>query len=225
MGFDSGGFGKGGFGNGGFSSRGFSGPPPVTGPTVADNFTRANSTTTMGSTSTGNKPWLKTASAGPPVFGIINNQAYCVARNTGIRQTVCDCGSGSGTVTATYPLLPALNRAGIIMRAPAGFIDTSDYVRLVVSGVNATTILLDKVVGGTGATLFSTGVAQVAPAVLSLKITAAGKITAIVNGVTVYDATPATIPPAANTYHGLYIGDDVTQSANDRASAFAFTPA
>lgn len=177
---------------------------------LRDDFNRANSATTMGSTSVGNKPWVP---FNPGVFGISSNQAVYESGITAAadRVTAVECASGDGHLSCVVSTLATDGNsigAGLIARMTAADLAAGVDSNYIYFGVNSNAgspcVVLKAVVGGVTTTLYTLTGSTIAPCRLDLYITS-GTLTAFLNGTQVYSGTPS-LPAPTRTYHGIISG-------------------
>lgn len=92
--------------------------PPVTPGTITDNFTRANNTTTLGTTQTG-QVWQYTKGT----FGIIGNNAYVVSGCPAPGYALVD--AGAGYTNGTLQVVVSQNAQDL--RIPYRYVDENNY--------------------------------------------------------------------------------------------------
>lgn len=167
---------------------------------AADNFTRANSSTTMGTTSTGAKTW--TAQSG--TWGITSNNAYDAAPTASTNHSVvANTGQAGGTISMTIGTIGTNGgSAGLIFRAT----DDSNYLMLTSAGTVYTRI------AGSFTSLGGSGLSGASGDVMSVTLNGSS-IVAKINGIVVQSVT-STFNQTA-TSHGLrsYGATSLTYSA------------
>lgn len=173
--------------------------------TITDTFNRADSPTSLGTTSDGSATW--TALSG--TWGISSNQAYN-SSPTGLDVAYINTPAADGTLQVT---LPVFSSSGLAFRIQ----DINNFLMLYVSGG---TIRLYRWVGGS-ATQIGSGFGSFTNGD-SLGVTLSGSsITVLHNGSSVGSATETTYQTL--TKHGLVLGTASTAPRWDNWS-FSYTP-
>jgi hypothetical protein len=178
---------------------------------VADDFNRADSSSSLGSTSTGSAAWTAVIDT----WGISSNQAYKASgSSTGI--AVVESGHGDCTVSATLAAGISTSNTGIVFR----YQDSGNH--WVLEGGNGSTqAALYKKTGGGSYTSIATSAGNVHFTngdVISV-ILSGSSITVKQNGTTIITTTDSAFSTA--TKHGLHIsGNDNTARFDD----FSVTP-
>lgn len=173
---------------------------------IADTFTRANSATALGSTTTGSKPW--TAQTG--TWGITSNTGYlAVATNAGSAPfNAATVTASSADATIACDLLIVNGNVGITFRLQ----DASNY--LFVRPVSGSGMEIWKVVAGVATRLTQAGTTTYTAGDTITVVTSANSITAKKNGVTQATASDASFNTA--TKHGLWhIGTAAGTTSHD----------
>lgn len=164
--------------------------------TLADNFDRANSSTSLGSTSTGAVPW----SALSGTWGILTNRGYVAVSigGGGQNEAVVDTGSADGTTGVKLATVGAAAFFGLCFRAT----DASNHY--VFEGSNGTRARVYKKVAG-AYTLLGQSAENVYYASLDLieVVLSGSSITVKRNGATLVALSDATY--TTQTKHGLHL--------------------
>lgn len=150
---------------------------------TVDTFTRADSTSTLGTTESGGYTYGVTGGT----FGISSNKAYCVTAPGSVVHAYVDTGSADGSSEITMSGVVAGDYLIVVGR----FTDASNHYRW--EGVVGGTMQMYKVVGGTGTAIGAASAASVANGdrigIACTGTTIEGKI----NGSVVRTITDATI--------------------------------
>lgn len=172
--------------------------------TIVDNFNRANSASTMGTTSDGQATWLYDSGAQgghAPTWGINSNQGYCVSTYIAFSTAwdslaFFDTGSPDIDITVTVAAIGSGNNSGLAWRISSS---RNDYYRL-------DRQTLAKYVGGSFSTI-SSGAPWTFAAGDVMRVTMIGStIKVYQNGSLVGTYTDTSI--TGNTEHGL-LGNSV----------------
>ena len=157
---------------------------------IQDSFTRANSTTTLGSTDTG-QVWTP---QGTSTWGITSNQAYLV-NTTANQEEFCVFESGLADVRISIKMTVAGD-----MGIPFRFTDSNNCYTATSSPLD-TIVVISKVVGGVASDLgTATNYTAANGDVLTL-LAIGNSYTLQINGVTKFAATDATF--LTQTIHGI----------------------
>lgn len=163
---------------------------------ISDDFNRADSTSSMGSTSVGAKPW--TAESG--TWGISSNKAYVSSGpSSTVARTTIDAGITSGTVKATYTMGTGGTTGGFVIRSDGA---GNEYLVEFSNASQAPNIY--KGVNGSYTIIGSGAATSVADGSVMTVIISGNTITLQDDGVTIATATTDG-SYAAQTRHGLYI--------------------
>lgn len=157
---------------------------------ITDSFTRADSTTTLGTTDTG-QAW--TAVSG--TWGIGTNRAY---KPSGAGDHAAVVEAAATDVTATVTLATAAAFYGLAPRV----VDANNL--WIVYYNTASTMLLTKIVGGAYTVVGNTGTLTTTTGDVFSVVMAGPAFTVRRNGVDMFAATDAT--HGAATRHGMYSG-------------------
>lgn len=159
---------------------------------IVDNFNRADSATTLGTTSDGTKVWSALAGT----WGISTNQAYLPTPNGTRSLAVVDAGLSDCTVSVTLATI-AFSAMGLCVRVQ----DAGNFIAVTYA---SGTLSVGEFAGGSfNRSLLSTSVTFANGDVLSV-VLSGSSLTFKKNGTTVGTATDATYQ--TNTKHGLYDG-------------------
>lgn len=165
------------------------------GVSITDTFTRADSTTSMGTTTTGSKTWTNLDGT----WGIDTNKGYCVLGPGGglakatVDATIADCTMSAVITSSGTP------NCGFVLRAT----DASNCYLVEVGPGASYAPKIYKVVGGT-TTAIATGTAVTFASGDTLSVVLAGtSITVKRNGTTVASVTDSTF--TTQTKHGFYV--------------------
>jgi hypothetical protein len=177
--------------------------------TINDTFNRADSTTTLGTTSDGTATW----SALRGTWGINTNQAYSsVPVPSSENVAVLDLGSADGTIQVT---LAAINASGIAFRVQ----DANNFLICRPAGGPGQLYTVYKYIAGSY-TVVASGLGVAAANGDVLKVVMSGTtVTAYQNGTQIYTGTITNF--STQTQHGLNMG---TNSTATRWDNFSFTP-
>lgn len=160
---------------------------------VADNFTRADSATTLGTPETGAAAWAPIAGT----WGISSNQAYCAA-GAGQNFVAIECGIADVVIQTTVAGSASVNQ-GIAFRMHGGSAQNG-YVAIF-NDAGAGAMRFYKIVAGV-----FTQIGTVSQAISTgdvVKVSAVGNtLTMYRNGTQVLQITDSTHP--SNTQHGLW---------------------
>lgn len=176
------------------SSAGSSSLSHVTTTAVADNFNRANSSTSMGSTSTGSVAWSALAGT----WGITGNAGYIAAAPATLHMAVVESGVTNCTVEVKIATNASSSSCGLFVRAT----DVSNGY-IVESGSASTTAKLYKLVSGTATAIANSGSNVPFASGDVIQVVLSG--TSIIvkkNGSTIISTTDSTF--TTQTKHGLY---------------------
>lgn len=183
---------------------------------ILDNFTRADSTTTLGSTSTGAKPW----SALKGTWGISSNKAYVASGASGSTQyAVVDAAVADNITISVVGSAASLNPfVGIVFRAA----DINNFMLAEVTVGAAYAPKIYKVVGGTVTTI-ATGTSITFASGDTISVTLSGSsITVKRNGTTIVSVTDSA--NIANTKHGIYSDATTGGASTARLDDFSIQP-
>jgi hypothetical protein len=161
---------------------------------IVDDFNRANSSTSLGTTSTGGKTWVQESG----VWGIVSNQAYLASSATAVRKAHVEASVADCTVsTKIYQQSGGSRYYGLVLRS-----NGAGNCYLVQINGDANQIDVQKQTGGSSTTLltavsYTPAAGDVISAVLS-----GSSITIKVNGSTVLAGSDSTYN--SNTKHGIW---------------------
>ena len=171
-------------------------PGPTGGGPFADTFNRTNSSSSLGSTSTGGYSY---EILGTAVWGIQSNRAYVSSLSTTTTMAVIDTGLSNGTYSVTIGALPS----PVNVLVPFRVVDLTNYLGLTRVGTSDFRYRLTKVVNGTLTELaVSSKIIEVGD-VISVELNGSN-IVAKVNGTTILSITDSTFQTA--TKYGMYAG-------------------
>lgn len=172
------------------------------GPLVSDTFTRANSTTTLGSTDTG-QAW--TAQVG--TWGISSNAAY-VATGPGLNKATVETGLTACTVAVAISGATVTSR-GLVLR----WVDTNNYLTVY---AEADSLRILRYLAGAGTDLSTVATTWADGDIISV-VLSGSSITAKRNGVTITATTCSDFLTA--TKHGLWANNNIPRLDNFSVSA------
>lgn len=182
---------------------------------IVDNFTRADSTSALGSTSTGSKTWTQKTGT----WGIATNKAYCSNGNASqLNFAYVDAAVADGTLSAVLTTTSGPAYAGMIFRENGS--DSCYFVEVQVGASYAPTIY--KRVAGSQSTLTSGSAITFASGDTLSVVLAGSSITVKRNGTTIVSTTDSTFN--ANTKHGMYIVAPASTTSTIRIDDFSIQP-
>lgn len=162
-----------------------------------DNFTRADSSSSLGTPSDAGAAWTV---AGGSTWGISSNAAY-VSTYSGDAYAVLSSGITNAVVQVTVPTFPAGTTPGLIFR----YQDASNFMLLHCDN-SATTMAIYKRSGGSYGSALATNAAIAFSAgdVLKVTVDGSGNIACFQNGVSKVTLTDNSF--STQTSHGLRLG-------------------
>jgi hypothetical protein len=186
----------------------------TTGVNIADTFNRADSTSALGTTTTGAKTWVQTAGT----WGIASNKAYV---SSGTASQVCiatvDAGVADCTISATMTAGSNSN-AGIAFRVT----DALNFYQVDTKVAGGTNVVLFKCVAGAfTAITIPAASAFVSGDIITVVLSGTG-ITLKKNGTTFASVTDSTF--TTQTKHGLYVEAGTGVSSPARFDDFSIQP-
>lgn len=182
---------------------------------IVDNFNRADSTSSLGSTSTGSKAWTQHAGT----WGIASNKAYVSNGHAGVTcLATVDSDVADGTISAVVSSTTGTATGGLIFRADGSgnqfvveiYVDSA-YTPKIYKGVAGSYSVI--------ATGSSTTVAS--GSVLSVTLSG-GSIVVKDDGVTIVSVTDSSYN--SNDRHGLYLTASAGSSSTLRFDDFSIQP-
>lgn len=180
---------------------------------ITDSFTRADSTSALGTTTTGSKTWVQTAGT----WGIATNKAYvssgtasqvCIAA---VDATVADC-----TIAATFTAGAASN-TGLAFRVT----DASNFYQVDTHVGGTASIAMFKCVGGAFTAISIPATAAFVSGDVLTVVLLGSSITLKKNGTTFATVTDSTF--TTQTKHGMYIEAPTGTSPGGRIDDFSIT--
>lgn len=187
--------------------------PPVA---VADDFNRADSTTSLGTTTTGGKVWESLdAGAGAATWGISGNRAYCSATKPNGNVTI---DAGVSDEVSVQVTLAALAEGGTDAGLLARFADVNNFWMLYIDPGSNYAVM--RRTGGSYTSLTTGGAASPGDV---LKITVSGMtLTFYVNGAQLHTVDDASFQTA--TRFGLRVSSGSGTASAIRFDGFALAP-
>lgn len=182
---------------------------------IVDNFNRADSSSALGSTSTGSKAWTQHSGT----WGIASNKAYL---SNGVAAQTClatvDADSPNVTISATVTTTGGAATCGIVCRADSA--GTSNYVVEISVGGAYTPKIYKGTAGSYSAIATGASTTVASGSVISVELVG-NTITVKDDGVTIVSVTDSTY--SSQDRHGMYIPAPSGSSSTARFDDFTIT--
>jgi hypothetical protein len=182
---------------------------------IVDNFDRANSTTSLGSTSTGSKVWTQDTGT----WGIASNKAYV---QNGVASQICKATidgdvATSGTVSAVVSATSGTPTCGLVVRSDGA---GNEYLAEIAVGAAYAPKIYKVTAGSTSVIATGASTTVAAGSVLSV-VLSGSTITVKDDGVTIVSVTDSSY--SSNDRHGMYIVAPTSTTSAARIDDFTVT--